>query len=539
MFRFRKIRTDPHGFPKGPEGKGGSPRFGFRSQYSTECVCLHPIFHGQTVKFYPFIFYISVFAKLTAADLLTSDKGCTIILTETSVYERAVMTHDLTSGSPLRLILSFTVPLVLSNLFQQCFSLVDTVIVGRCIGVDALAAVGSTGSLNFLVIGLVTGCCAGMAIPIAQRFGAGDTENMRRYVYNAAYVCIVLAVLLTAVTALFTRTFLTWMRTPEDILDDACTYLVTIFYGIGGIFLYQMSAGVLRALGDSRTPALFLVLACLINAVLDLLLVIRLQMGVFGAALATVISQVLSGLACLARIRRTLHILRPESNERALSVRHIRTLLGSGIPMGLQYTLTATGSVVLQSAVNALGSAAVAAVTAAEKVSVFFYCVLESLGSSMATYVGQNLGARRFDRIRVGVLQSAGLGASYCLLAWCILHFAGGALIRLFVESSETAVIDLAAVWLSWNSAFFLFLMPIFLYRFSLQGLGYSALAMFAGVAEMIARILTAFLLVPALGFSGVCLSDPVAWLAADLFLLPAFYSRLRRREAQYTAGTF
>ena len=441
------------------------------------------------------------------------------------------MTNDLTQGKPLPLILSFTIPLALGALFQQCFSVVDTIIVGKCISVDALAAVGSTNSLNFLIIGLVTGSCCGMAIPISQRFGAKDWSNLRRYVFNAVYVCLFLTAVLTAVTAVYTRQMLQLMRTPENIMEDAYRYIVTIFYGIGGIFLYQMCACVIRAMGDSRTPVFFLVLACLINIVLDLLFILVFHMGVFGAALATVISQTLSGLACLFYILHSLYMLKPEAGEAAFSPRHIRDLFVMGVPMGLQYTITAIGSVVLQSAVNTLGSSIVAAVTAGSKVSIFFTCVLESLGTAMATYAGQNMGARKFDRIRTGMLLAMLIGTVYSLLSFGILKLTGGWLVQMFVDAEEAAVIEHAATFLGWNSLFYVLLNPIFIYRFGLQGLGYSGFSMFAGVAEMFARSLVAFGLVPVWGFLGVCLANPAAWLAADLFLIPAFSAKLKRRE--------
>ncbi len=442
------------------------------------------------------------------------------------------MTNDLTQGRPLPLLLRFTVPLALGALFQQCFAMVDSIIVGKFIGVDALAAVGSTGSLNFLIIGLVTGSCCGMGIPISQCFGARDWANLRRYVFNAAYVCMLLTAVLTTVTALFTRQFLVWMRTPDNIIDGAYSYISTVFYGLGGIFLYQMSAAVIRALGDSRTPVFFLVLACLINAVLDLVFVIVFRMGVFGAALATVISQLVSGLACFFYILRSLYILRPARGEARPSARHIGSLFAVGVPMGLQYTVTAIGSVVIQSAINTLGSTAVAAITAAGKVSIFFTCPMESLGTAMATYTGQNLGARRYDRIRTGMVQTVLIGAVYSLLAALALKFAAPVLVQLFVDAAETQVIAYAAQYLAWNSYFYIPLTLIFLYRFSLQGLGYSGFAMLAGVTEMIARSAVAFAAVPALGFFGACLSNPLAWVSGAAFLVPAFYARLKKRIA-------
>lgn len=447
------------------------------------------------------------------------------------------MTRDLTTGKPLPLLVSFTVPLALGTLFQQCFSVIDAALVGRCIGVGALAAVGATGSVNYLVIGLVTGVCAGMGIPISQSFGARDAAQLRRYVLNAAYICIGLSALLTLLCAVFTRPLLTLMHTPADIFADAYRYIMTVFYGVGGIVLYQMGACVIRALGDSRTPVFFLVLACVLNAGLDLLLILAFQMGVFGAALATVISQTLSGLACLWYILRKLSVLRPRPGEAAPSLRHIGKLLGQGLPMGLQCSITAIGGVVLQRAVNELGSQVVGAVTAANKVNGFFTCTLASLGTAVATYVGQNLGAGRLDRVRTGVHWSLALGTGYGVLAFVVLRLFGGSLAGLFVDAGDAEVIRLAATFLQWTSLFFVLLNAVFVYRFGLQGLGHSGLAMFAGVTEMLARIAVAFALVSTVGFLGVCLADPAAWLAADLFLVPMFCLKLSRTVKQRDAA--
>ena len=275
------------------------------------------------------------------------------------------MTKDLTSGSPLKVILLFTLPLVLGNLFQQFYALADTIIVGRFCGVSALASVGSTGSINYLILGFVIGICNGFAIPIAQLFGARDYSDLRRHVANAAWLCIAFSVVLTITTVALTRPMLVLMQTPEDILDGAVVYIGWIFASIPFIFLYNMVAGIMRALGDSKTPLYFLILTSVLNIGLDLLFIVPFKMGILGAALATDISQAISGVVSFAFLCRKFEVLHMQKGEWAVSKRACVRLMGIGVPMGLQYSITAIGSVILQVAVNSLGSLSVAAVTAA------------------------------------------------------------------------------------------------------------------------------------------------------------------------------
>lgn len=434
------------------------------------------------------------------------------------------MTKDLTSGSPLKVILLFTVPLVLGNLFQQFYALADTIIVGRCCGVGALAAVGATGSVNYLILGFVIGVCNGFAIPIAQLFGARDYRDLRRHVANAGWLCLASAILLTVLTVAFTRPILVLMQTPADILDDAAVYIGWIFAGIPFIFLYNMVAGIMRALGDSRTPLYFLILTSALNIGLDLLFILPLGMGVMGAALATDLSQAISGVASLAYLCRRFTVLRMDRSEARPCRRACLRLIGIGVPMGLQCSITAIGSVMVQCAVNMLGSTAVAAVTAASKTSNLLAIPLESVGTAMATYAGQNLGAARMDRVRQGVRRALGIAAVYGVAALVILHLADVAIMGLFLDTAtEVEIVAMGQQYLFWNSAFFVPLGALIVWRYSIQGLGFSSLAMLAGVAEMAARTLVAVFLVPPLGYFGAELANPAAWVAACLFLYPAY----------------
>lgn len=434
------------------------------------------------------------------------------------------MTKDLTSGNPLKVILLFTLPLVLGNLFQQFYALADTIIVGRYCGVSALASVGSTGSLNYLILGFVIGVCNGFAIPIAQLFGARDYRDLRRHVANAAWLCLGSSAVLTVLTVVFTRSMLVLMQTPEDILDGAATYIGWIFAGIPFIFLYNMVAGIMRALGDSKTPLFFLILTSALNIGLDLLFVIPLRMGILGAALATDISQAISGVVSFIFLCRKFTVLAMEKGDARPDRRVCYRLLGVGLPMGLQCSITAIGSVIVQWAVNMLGSTAVAAVTAASKTMNLLTVSLESVGTAMATYAGQNLGAARMDCVRKGVHSALLIATVYALASLVILHFGDVTIMGLFLDTAtEVQIVEMGRQYLFWNSVFFIPLGALIVWRYSIQGLGFSTLAMMAGVAEMVARTLVAIALVPVLGYFGAELANPTAWIAACLFLYPAY----------------
>ena len=441
------------------------------------------------------------------------------------------MTKDMTQGSPMKLILGFSVPLLFGYLFQQFYSLVDTLIVGRYLGVDALAAVGSTGSLNFLVIGFCMGVCNGFAIPLSHKFGAGDHRGMREFMVNGVYLSAVFAVVMTLVTVLFCRPILQWMHTPDNIIDGAYIYIVIIFAGIPVTYLYNLVSGIIRSMGDSKTPVVFLTLASVINIVLDLVFILNFHMGVAGAALATVLSQAISGVGCVVYSMKRFEILHTEKEERRVNFSHMRTLCGMGIPMGLQYSITAIGSVILQSAVNTLGSAAVAAMTAGGKISMFFCCAYDALGSTMATYAGQNVGAKKLERIGSGLKSCSILGIGYSVLAFAVLFFASDELAMFFVESSEAAVIADVRIFLLFNSAAYILLAFVNIVRFLIQGMGYSKFAILAGVFEMVARTLVGFAFVPKFGFVAACIANPIAWIFADAFLFPAYAHVYKRTK--------
>lgn len=437
---------------------------------------------------------------------------------------RNLMEKDMTKGSPMRLILGFAVPLLFGLLFQQFYSMVDTIIVGHYLGVEALAAVGATGSVNFLIIGFCMGVCNGFALPIAQEFGAGNAPKLRRFVANSVWLSVIFAVVMTVVVSLLCRSILQWMRTPENIIDGAYDYIIIIFIGIPVVFLYNVTAAIIRSLGDSRTPVIFLVMAAVLNIFLDLLLIIVIPMGVAGAAVATVLSQAIAGVCCLIYMCRKYPILHLSKEEWKWNGECVARLCNMGIPMGLQYSITAIGSVILQSAVNGIGSDAVAAVTAGSKVSMLLMCPFDAMGSTMATYGGQNIGAGDLDRVGKGLKSCTLLGLLYSLIAVGVVFTLGHVLLLLFLDAGETVILANAYAFIRVNVLFYFPLALVNIVRFLIQGMGFSKLAVFAGAFEMLARGLAGFVLVPAFGFPAVCFANPLAWIFADIFLIPAYF---------------
>ena len=434
------------------------------------------------------------------------------------------MTKDMTSGSPAKLIFGFAIPMFLGLLFQQFYSMVDTLIVGKFLGVNPLAGVGSTTSLNFMVLGFCMGVCNGFAIPVAQMFGAKEEHRLRRYVTNGAWLCIGLSVVLTLIVVLACRTILTVMDTPEEIFEYAYIYIVIVFAGIPCTFLYNILAGIIRSLGDSKTPVLFLAIASAINIGLDLIFVLLFGMGVEGPAIATVLAQGISGIICLFYMYRKFPVLHASRDEWKPELHYMGKLCFIGIPMGLQYSITAIGSLVLQTAVNGLGAMVVAGVTAAQKINMFISCPIESLGQTMAPYAGQNMGAGKIARIGKGLKSAVLMGWGVSIICFLIAVLFGKQLTLLFVDADETEIIAYSYQFLLFCIGGYCLLTLVNTVRFTIQGMGFSIFAILSGIMEMIARTLAALVVARKLGYIGICLAHPMAWLFADVFLIPAFF---------------
>lgn len=445
-------------------------------------------------------------------------------------------TTDLTVGKPLFQILRFALPLVLGTLFQQLYSFADTVIVGRCLGTDALGAVGTTYSLNFLILGFVQGACVGFGIPVAETFGAKDKGGLRKYLFNGALLCVVLSVVFTISTTLMAGPLLQLIHTPEELYADAVLYIRILFLGIPATVLYNYASSVLRAMGDSQHPFYFLLAASVLNIGLDYLLIVSMGMGVDGAALATVLSQLLSGGLCVfwffTRTAKQEELtFRGQSS--LLSAGHCKRLAYIGFPMGFEYSVSAIGAVIMQDAINLLGSTAVAAQTAGEKIRQMFTLPMESVGMAMATYVGQNHGAHRTDRIKQGIKDGCTIQLTYCVAAWVVIFFVKPYAVGLVLGDADPAVTAGAIQYLAIMSMLFCFHGLLMIFRNTLQGLGYSVQAIISGVGELIGRSLGGLLAVKTgLGYVGICLSNPFAWGLAMLYCM-FMVRRMLKREAE------
>ena len=447
------------------------------------------------------------------------------------------MTKDLTKGSPLKLILYFAFPTYLGMLFQQFYNIVDTVIVGKLLGIRALAGVGATGSLNFMVLGFCMGLCSGFAIPIAQKFGAHELSQLRKYVANSYWLAAICSVLLTVPVCLFCRPILRLMNTPEDVFEYAYRYIFIIFLGIPAAFLYNILAGILRSLGDSKTPVVFLALSSAMNIALDIITIRLFGMGVEGTALATVISQAVSGIICLFHMKKRYAILRMNSQERRPDKRCMGRLCYMGIPMGLQYSVTAIGSLIIQATMNGFGSSAVAGATAAQRINGFLACPVEALGATMAPYTGQNMGAGKLERIGQGVKAASLCGFGCSAVLYAVVALFGRDLVCLFLDVPDEQVIGYAAQFLKITVSGYCLLTLVNVVRFSIQGMGFSVLAILSGVMEMIARALAGLVIAPRLGFTGVALGHPMAWIFADAFLIPTFFlcrKKVEQRQREF-----
>lgn len=447
----------------------------------------------------------------------------------------------MTTGSPFGHILSFATPLLLGSILQQTYSMIDAAIVGRWLGINSLAGVGASTSVVFLILGFCNGCTAGFGIPVAQSFGAKDYDSLRSYVKNSYALGIAISLTLTIICSLLCAPILRWMQTPDDIFTDAYTYLLITFIGIPFSFFYNLLASIIRALGDSKTPFFFLLIASVLNVILDLLFIIPFGWGVSGAAIATLLAQAISTIMCWRYMNQHYILLRSMKDKRfspkdattgELNWNSMKRLLGMGVPMGMQFSITAIGSIMLQSSNNALGTACVSAFTAGMRIKMFFICPFETLGIAMATYCGQNLGARQINRIKKGIKSAMLMMTTYTAVTITILLIFSRHLSMLFVDPSETEVLDKSEQFLHTTCLFYITLGTLCILRYSLQGVGRTKLSMMSGVSEMIARIVISLTLVPAFGFTGVCFGDPAAWIAADMFLIPAMiltYKKLNK----------
>ena len=438
------------------------------------------------------------------------------------------MTNDMTKGNPVKLILLFSIPLLIGNIFQQFYSMVDTIIVGRFVGVDALAAVGATGSMVFLVNGFATGLTSGFAVLVSQKFGAKDENGLRKAVASAVTLTVISVIVVTLVSLIGAKPLLKLMNTPENIMGDAHTYIKIIYGGVVATVAYNLIASILRALGDSKTPLYFLIVSSVLNVILDLVFIINFKMGVAGAAYATIISQGVSAILCLIYTYKKFIILRLKKEDFNVKRKYYHKHLKIGIPMALQFSITSIGIMTVQAALNVFGSIVIASYTAASKALQLVMQPAITFGVTMATYCGQNLGAKEYGRIKEGVKECTKISIITSIIAGAVLIFLGKYFVMMFISNPDAEILKYAQQVLDISAIFFIPLGLIFIYRNALQGIGDSFVPMMAGVYELVARAIVAFTLPRYLYFIGICLADPVAWFAAVIPLGITYFRRIK-----------
>lgn len=444
------------------------------------------------------------------------------------------MTKSMVEGNAFKQILLFMLPLALGSIFQQAYNLADAAIVGQSLGADALAAVGVSSSVQFLVLGFCTGSAQGFAIPIATAFGAKRENEIKQLFYIGFILLFMIACVVTISCALLTNQILLLLKAPADILSNSYWYLFIIFIGIPFTLLYNYLAAVLRSVGDSKTPFLFLAFSSVLNIGLDFFCILSLHWDVPGAAIATVFSQAVSSILCLLLIHKKFPLLHVTAEAKVWDSEKALHMANMGIPMGLQFSITAIGCMMMQASNNALGSNYVSALAAGQKINNFAMCPFEALGASVSTFISQNLGAGKKDRIYEGLKVGTISALIYSVAAGFILVFLGYNLGMIFVSSSEVNVLSYTAMYLKFVGINYALLGLLYIFRMATQGVGESRLAIQAGVLEMIARTGASLFLVTRLGYTGICIEDPLAWIFADIYIIPICFYALKRSFIRY-----
>ena len=481
------------------------------------------------IKIIPSVFTLAFQSQLTIIEKVRAQGG---------IMKKEAKTRDMTIGAPLTHLIEFTIPILFGILFQQFYNTADSMIVGRLLGADALGAVGCTGNVSFLTIGLCMGTCTGFAVPVSQYFGARDEKHMKKCVGNSIWLSAAFSFFFLLLTTVFCRRILMIMRTPEDILDMAYDYLFVIFLGIPASILYNLLSAYLRALGNSRMPLISLILSSVLNILTDILFISVFHMGVGGAAWATILSQAVSGIVCLIYIVRKFEPLHVGKEDLKPDKRIVRKLLSAGLPMGLQYSITAIGGSILQASINGLGKQVITTFSIGGRVEGFLGCVFNALGSTMATYCGQNVGAGKYDRVKKGIRAALLISFVYSVLVFFVLLFFGKSVALIFVNKEETEIIGYVGKYLVILGASFILLALVNVVRPAIQGMGFASVAMFAGLCELVGRGLAGIILVPKFGFYGACFGAPAAWILADIFLVTALSLLLKKAAKKSAAPT-
>ena len=448
------------------------------------------------------------------------------------------MAKSMVSGKPLSLMLQFATPLLLGNLLQQTYNKLDAAIVGQILGDKALAGVGASSSIQFLVLGFCMGCCAGFGVPVAKYFGANNLHKMRKYIFNGAVLTGIIALIVTIVCSVCCNQILHLLSVPQDIYDKAYAYLIVIFLGIPFTLMYNYLSSVLRSLGDSRTPFMFLAFSAILNIFLDLFCIVVLKWDCAGAAIATITAQAVSGILCLVYIFKKVQIMHLEAKDREIEGSAVKELLVMGIPTGLQFSITAIGSMVMQSANNKLGSVYGSGFTAGMRIKQFTMCPFDAFATAASVFCSQNLGAGQAKRIKQGLWQAIAVAVGYGIVAGLVMIIFGRPLSMIFVKKSAVDVLDASAKYLRCMGCFYWSLGILNVARMVTQGLGYSGRAIFSGVTEMLARIIVSLGFAGTFGFTAICFADQTAWVTATIYILPTCLYCVKKSTAKIAAGT-
>lgn len=439
--------------------------------------------------------------------------------------------YNILEDQPIKVILFFSIPVLLGLFFQQIYTTVDTVIVSKTLGQKALAATGCLNYVNFLILGFCNGMASGFSIPIAQIFGSGDEKKLKKYLGNIIWVYLFFAIVITVISVCLTQTILIVTNTPKDIFSMAYIYMLVIFLGIPTQFAYNTLSGIMRSLGDVKTPLYILIGCSLLNVGLDLIFIMILHLGVFGAALATVLSEALSAIGCLVIMYKQYTFIHLTKDDVKINKTCIIELLKDGIPMGLQMSICGIGSLLLQSSVNALGSVYVASVTASERIWQILQSVTAAIGTSLTVYCGQNIGANKITRVKQGVRAGVIMAMIYCFVSSLFIYFFRNQIVSIFIDKDALQLIQLTKQYLVINALFFWAQGLIHTVRFSLQGMGYARISLLAAILEMIARAVTGLFIVPLFGYIAVCFSNALAWVLASTFIVVYYLILIKKMK--------
>jgi len=445
------------------------------------------------------------------------------------------MIKDMTSGSPIKLILWFSLPVLLGNLFQQLYLMSDLILVGRFLGMHSLAAVGTIMPLFGVIIMMSFGFTSGLSIIIAQRLGAEDYQGIAKS-FAAGIILSLIFSLCLMTCLLFTPLIIALMNVPSDIFTDAVIFINTLLYGCIAMVFYNYLANVLRALGDSKTPLYFLIFSCVFNILLNLWFIIGLGMGVRGSALGSVISQISSVLLCGMLIYRKYPVLKLSKKDFWVTKDWLYAHLRLAIPMTIQFSVIGLGAIIIQSVCNTFGTHAIAAMATSIRIEQFIALPLVSIGAAVVTFTAQNYGANKIYRIRQGIFQSSVFSLTLSFILPISVFLFGDKMVLLFLKEADTQVVNLARTYLQITTLFYCFLGQIFIFRQALQGMGHSILPMLSGFVELFMRAFAGIVLAGTFGFIGLCYAGPIAWIGACIILIGGYIYVLRHQQYRLTA---